>query len=413
MLHVIPSHQTRPSDDPIFALNKEATLRRERGETVVNATVGALLDDEGKLAVLPSAARAVHEVPAVEWATYAPIAGAPAFLKAVIEDLLRTEPELRATAIATATPGGTGALRHAIANFLEPGQSLLTSSYFWGPYQTLSDEADRSVSTFRMFTTSSDGHPGTLDIEALDRALVSRLEMQKRALVFLNDPCNNPTGYSMHPEEWRAVVERLVARSSQGAITLLVDMAYFAYGARDPRAFLRELVPLLGKVALLFAWSASKTFTHYGLRVGALVASIADEKERALTENAFSYSSRGTWSNCTRGGQAAITRLLTDRPLADACDTERESLKRLLRARVDAFNALAPSRGLIYPRYEGGFFVTVFHDDPIAKAAAMKEKGVFVVPQKAPPGEQGRGALRVALCSVAERDVARLVDALG
>ncbi|MGO8999291.1 MAG: pyridoxal phosphate-dependent aminotransferase [Polyangiaceae bacterium] len=413
MLHVIPSHQTRPSDDPIFALNKEATLRRERGETVVNATVGALLDDEGKLAVLPSAARAVHEVPAVEWATYAPIAGAPAFLKAVIEDLLRTEPELRATAIATATPGGTGALRHAIANFLEPGQSLLTSSYFWGPYQTLSDEADRSVSTFRMFTTSSDGHPGTLDIEALDRALVSRLETQKRALVFLNDPCNNPTGYSMHPEEWRAVVERLVARSSQGAITLLVDMAYFAYGARDPRAFLRELVPLLGKVALLFAWSASKTFTHYGLRVGALVACIADEKERALTENAFSYSSRGTWSNCTRGGQAAITRLLTDRPLADACDTERESLKRLLRARVDAFNALAPSRGLIYPRYEGGFFVTVFHDDPIAKAAAMKEKGVFVVPQKAPPGEQGRGALRVALCSVAERDVARLVDALG
>ena len=35
----------------------------------------------------------------------------------------------------------------------------------------------------------------------------------------------------------------------------------------------------------------------------------------------------------------------------------------------------------------------------------MREKGVFVVPQK--------GALRVALCSVAEKDVPRLVDALG
>src|SRR5271155_5284945 len=108
MLHVIPSHQSRPSDDPIFALNKEATLRRERGEAVVNATVGALLDDEGKLAVLPTAARAVHDVPAIEWATYAPIAGAPAFLHAVMDDVLSTEPALRAAAIATATPGGSG-----------------------------------------------------------------------------------------------------------------------------------------------------------------------------------------------------------------------------------------------------------------------------------------------------------------
>jgi aromatic-amino-acid transaminase len=166
-------------------------------------------------------------------------------------------------------------------------------------------------------------------------------------------------------------------------------------------------------VAILFAWSASKTFTHYGLRVGALVACIADETERKLTENAFSYSSRGTWSNCSRGGQAAIARLLTEKALADACDKERDGLKGLLRARVDAFNAAAGARGLIYPRYEGGFFVTVFHDDPIAKAAAMKEKGVFVVPQRAPAGEQGRGALRVALCSVAERDVGRLVEALA
>ena len=132
-----------------------------------------------------------------------------------------------------------------------------------------------------------------------------------------------------------------------------------------------------------------------------------------MTENAFSYSSRGTWSNCTRGGQAAITRLLTEAALARACDEERGALKGLLRARVDAFNALAPSRGLVYPRYEGGFFVTVFHEDAIAKAVAMKEKGVFVVPQRAPAGEPGGGALRVALCSVAERDVERLVDAIA
>ena len=400
MLHVIPSHQGRPSDDPIFALNKEATARKARGEVVVNGTVGALLHDDGRLAILPTAARAVHEVTAEEWAPYAPIAGSTDFLAAVIGDIFKDEPEMRACAGAAATPGGTGALRHAIANYLEPGQSLLTTSYFWGPYQTLCDESERKVSTFSMFAPD-----GSIDVAALDRALAAQIAEQKRVLLFLNDPCHNPTGYSMRPEEWRAVVERLIARSGDAPITLLVDMAYFAYNANDPRAFLKELRPLLGKVGLLFAWSASKTYTHYGLRVGAIVACVPDPAERAATDAALCYSCRGTWSNCSRGGMRAITRLLTDPALAAACDRERDELKALLGARVAAFNELAPRRSLRYPRYEGGFFVTVFADDAHERAVRMKDKGVFVVPQK--------GALRVALCSVAAKDVERLVEALA
>ena len=401
MLHVIPSHQGRPSDDPIFALNKEALARKTRGESIVNATVGSLLHDDGRLAILPTAARAVQEVPAEEWAPYAPIAGAPDFLAAVSDDLFRDEPEMRAAAVAAATPGGTGALRHAIANYLEPGQSLLTTSFFWGPYQTLCDESDRKLATFKMFDAA-----GKLDTGAMDGALERQLKAQGRALLFLNDPCHNPTGYSMTGGEWREVVERLVARSNEAPITLLVDTAYFAYAARpDPRAFLKELRPLLGKIGLAFAWSASKTFTHYGLRVGAIVACVPDAKERASTEAALSYSCRGTWSNCTRGGMSAVTRLLTEPSMASSSDAEREELKALLGARVTAFNHAAKAKGLAYPRYEGGFFVTVFTDDAHERALRMKEKGVFVVPAK--------GALRVALCSVAEKDVPRLVDALA
>lgn len=400
MLHLVPGHQGRPTEDPIFALNREANARIARGESVVNATIGAAMDDEGKLAVLPTAARAVHEVEGPAWAGYAPISGSPAFLQAVIADLFATEPLMREVAIATATPGGTGALRHALANFLEPGQSLLTTSFFWGPYQTLADEAGCKVETFNMFTAG-----GALDVEALDAALGRQLATQKRVLFFLNDPCHNPTGYSMSQPEWRALTECLVRRSAEGPITLLVDTAYLAYSAGDPRAFLKELHPLLGKVMLLFAWSASKTFTMYGLRVGAIVACVPDAKERATTEAAFSYSCRGTWSNCNAGGLLAITRLLTDEKLRAAVDAERDALKKTLFSRVHAFNQLAKPKGLRYPRYEGGFFVTVFRENAPEHAARMRERGVFVVPQK--------GALRVALCSAKEADVARLVDALA
>jgi aromatic-amino-acid transaminase len=322
-----------------------------------------------------------------------------------VDDLFAAEPDLARTAVAAATPGGTGALRHAIANFLEPGQALLTTSWFWGPYQTLCDEADRKLDSFEMFTPT-----GGLDVAALDAAVARHLRTQGRALVALNDPCHNPTGYSMTDDEWRAVVECIGARAAEGPVTLLVDCAYFLYGARDPRAFLAHLRPLLGRATVLFAWSASKSFTHYGLRVGALVACVGDEAERRMVASALSYSCRGTWSNCNRGGLAAVTRLLVDPVMARACDAERADLRRLLLARVDAFNRHARERALRYPRYEGGFFVTVFHDRPLEKAQAMRAQGVYVVPQAR---KAGGGALRVALCSVAERDVARLVESLS
>jgi aspartate/tyrosine/aromatic aminotransferase len=286
-------------------------------------------------------------------------------------------------------------------NFLQAGQSLLDPNFFWGPYQTLCDEHERTLQTFRMF----DEH-GALDVAALEAKGRELLTSQGRLLLFLNDPCNNPTGYSMSPAEWTAVGEVLLRLSAQGPVTLLVDMAYWLYGAaQDHRAFLGALEPLLGQVGLLFAWSGSKSYTHYGLRVGALLACEPEPRARAATQAALAFSCRGTWSNCNRGGLFAITRLLQDDGLRAGCDQERAALKSLLLQRVRRFNALAEPKKLRYPRYEGGFFVTVFHDRAEEKALQMQARGVFVVPQK--------GALRVALCSVAEADVPQLVDALA
>jgi aromatic-amino-acid transaminase len=402
MQHLIPSHGSRPADDPIFALNREATQRRAKGDAIINATVGALLDDDNKLAVLPTAAKILQEVPRDEWAAYAPIAGTPEFAKAVTQDLFASAPELAEIATAVATPGGSGALRHAIANYLEPGQALLTTNFYWGPYQTLADEADRKVETFAMF-----GADGALDIASFDAALTKQIKAQGRALIFLNDPCHNPTGYSMRTEEWRKIADVVRKHGKTSPVTLLVDAAYSAYGRSDRAAMLREVAPVAEDACLLFAWSASKTFTHYGLRVGALVACVKDSDERKRTHAALSYSSRGTWSNCTRGGLWAITKLLTDPTLARACDDERAALTKLLFARVDAFNAHAKGK-LKYPRYEGGFFVTVFTDHGEAKAAQLRERGVFVVPLTSDLGD----ALRIGLCSVAEKDIPRLVEEL-
>ncbi len=396
MEFLIPTRTARPGDDPIFALNAEAQARKKAGESVVNATVGALLDDDGKLAIIQGVVDALRDVPPEVGAAYAPIAGPPAFLQGVIKDLLGDRPEA-AWATAVATPGGSGALRHAITNFLEPQQMLLTSGFYWGPYKTLADEADRTITTFRMFDDR-----GKLDVADLDRKLQGVIDAQGRALVFLNTPCHNPTGYSLDEEDFRGVQEAVSRAAKRGPVIVLVDYAYAQYGTKNPAETIDAVLRLAKDAMLLFAWSASKSFTQYGLRVGALAAVCPDAGERTRVQSALSFASRGTWSNCNAAGMHAIARCLTDPELRARIERERGALKSLLDGRVARWNELASAAGLVYPRYDGGFFTTVFCPDSLRVASRLKEDGIFVVPVQ--------GALRVGLCSVPERDIERLVN---
>ncbi len=399
MAFLIPSRQARPSDDPIFALNSEARARASAGDSVVNATVGALLDDDGKVATLDGVVETLRETPAAVGAAYAPISGSADFLRGVIHDLFGQTGAAK-WATAAATPGGTGALHLAIANFLGPQEAVLTTSFFWGPYKTLADEADRTLKTFSMFDRER-----RLDVDDFAQKLDAMLSEQGRALVLLNSPCHNPTGYSFDLDEWRAIREVIDARSSRGPITVCLDIAYARFGAQPLDAVIEEMLKIVPKALLLFAWSASKTFLQYGLRIGALVAVHPDDDERRRIASALSYSCRGTWSNVNAGGMSAIGRVLNEPELKARVDRERDAFVDLLARRVARFNELATQAKLVYPRYDGGFFTTVFTQDAMGVAEALKAEGVFVVPQT--------GALRIALCSVAERDVPRLVDTVA
>jgi aromatic-amino-acid transaminase len=395
---LIPAALDRPGDDPIFALHAEAQRRQRAGEDVVNATIGALMEDEGPLAILPIVRDTLAAVDPVRAATYAPIAGEPTFLKAVIDDAFGGH-ALAERAVAVATPGGTGAIHHAIANFLEPGQALLTSSYYWGPYETLATQGRRKVETFEMFEAE-----GGFNVPAFERALTALMARQGRALILLNTPCHNPTGFSMHAAERRAVAELVREHARRGPIALLVDNAYAHFGGSQSGDWVPDFAGIGDEAALLVAWTVSKSFAQYGARVGALVAAHADPAERTRIFNALSFSCRGTWSNCNHQGMLAITELLTDPAKRARVERERARLIGLLAERVRAFNQLAPRAGLSYPRYEGGFFVTVFTPDPRATAARMRELGVYVVPV--------HRAVRVALCATAAAAVPRVVEAL-
>ncbi len=395
---LIPSAAARPADDPIFTLNSEAQRRAQAGESVVNATLGALMEDDGTLAILPSVVEAMQRVPVRRAAAYAPILGSKPFLEAVVRDAFEGSP-IASMATASATPGGTGALYHALTTFLEPGQALLTTHWFWSPYQTIASHSRRAVETFETFDSM-----GRFDVGGLSAGIDRLVQRQGRALVVLNFPCHNPTGYSLDADEWREVAEVVRHAGERAPVTLLIDLAYAHFGAPGSQTWIGHMDRVLETSTLLVAWTASKSFAQYGARVGALVAAHADPAERTRIQNALAFSCRGTWSNCNHGGQLAIAELLSDAKMRAQVDGERARLVGLLAERVQVFNREAERAGLRHPRYEGGFFVSVFVPDAEAVAERMKALGVFVVPLP--------GALRVALCSTPVRDIPRLVAAL-
>ena len=396
---LIPESADRPGDDPIFTLHADAVRRAAAGEDILNATIGALMDDDGRMSVMPAVFEAYQRVDPRLASAYAPISGPPEFLEAVIGNLYG-ETALAEQSIAVATTGGTGAIHHSIVNFLEPGQELLTTSFYWGPYGTIANHTRRGVRTFRMFAKD-----GSFDTTAYREELFALMESQGRALVVINTPCHNPTGYSLRDDDWEGLVEATLAAAERGPVAFLLDYAYAMFAPPEIPAWQRHAETLSKHLPFLVAWSASKSFAQYGSRVGALAATCFDEEERTRIKHALGYSCRGTWSNCNHLGMLAITELFRDDRLREAAIEQRARLTALVEERVEIFNRLAREVGLVFPRYEGGFFVSIFTPDPEAMAARMREDGVFVIPLQ--------GAVRVALCATPAKDLPRLVDSLA
>ncbi len=394
---LIPTRRAFPADDPIFALNAEAQARKATGESVLNATVGALLDEAGQLVVLESVMDLWRELTALEVAPYAPIAGDPAFLKALVR---RHWPLLESAGAACTTPGGSGALALSLRNFLEPGQAVLTTAPFWGPYATLAAENGMTLTT-----APWPGVDATLDVEAWGQALRNLMQAQGRVLLWLNDPCHNPTGRSLTPADRAALMNVLRAVSKLGPITLLLDFAYLDY-TQEPAAVTAALADYAalgeeGRVLVGASMSLSKAMTLYGARCGALTFPwCADPALQA----ALTQSCRGTWSNCAKAPQSLLLHLMKDGKAQARLAAEHRHWSEVLAARAAALDAALLAEHMQPVHWTGGFFVCVPVADPEAVCTRLKAEGVFTVPL--PEG------LRIGLCGMRAAEAPRLAQAL-
>ena len=399
---IFASRQGRniPKEDKIFGISNraKAMIAEEGKEKVVNATIGALLDDDGELIVLSSVSDVSKNLRPKEFAEYAPISGIPEFRKAVKQDALRGYIP-KGFVEASATPGGTGAIRNTIANYTDRGDSILVADWYWSPYGTIAAEQGRKVETFAFFDDER-----KFNAESFKAKAEKLLSVQQRLVIILNTPAHNPTGYSLTTEDWNNVKTVLETLPAEKKITLLVDVAYidFAGDEDEYRSFLPVLEELPKNVLPLLSHSLSKAYTLYGMRCGALIcfakdAAIADEFRRVCE-----FSSRASWSNCARAPQVILSKIYGDPELKAKVFEERQGYREMLLRRGRAFEKAAAECGLAMVPFDAGFFASIPCSNPDEVAARLEKEGIFLVPL-------AKG-LRVSIASVSEEECRRLPE---
>lgn len=200
-----PQARGKSAQDNIFAANNRAVALADKigKDKVINGTVGSILDEDGNLVELEVVKEAYARLTPRQIIAYAPIQGYEKFLESCIDQCFG-ESRPSGYINACATPGGTGALHHAIHNYSADGDEVLITDWHWGAYDSLIDYPNRRVASFQFLT--DDGH---FNVDAFREKVEDILSRQKNIVIILNGVANNPTGYCMSVEEWQAAVDVL------------------------------------------------------------------------------------------------------------------------------------------------------------------------------------------------------------
>ncbi len=391
--NIVAQHaRNKAAKDKVFAASDAANKAGEKygKDYVVNATLGAIYDDDGQLSCLPTVEKVFRALPTVDLVQYASIAGLPDFLDAVIDEACgKARPEGYIEAIATA--GGTGGLHHTVWNYTSEGDRVLTSDWCWGAYASICKDMLRVLETYEMFDANK-----KYNIKALDAKIRELAAKQDNVVVIINTPAHNPVGYTVTNEEWDDILARMqdIIRETGKNIVLFVDLAYLDYaGEREEvRSFIKKFENLPKELLIILGYSMSKGFTFYGQRTGAMIGISSDAGVIAEFKETNTFTSRATWSNINRPCMKTLANICKDHALLAAVSKERDTLYQMIKARADIFAKEAKEVGLNMLPYIAGFFITMDSKDPDAVCEKLKEDNVFAVPL-------AKG-VRIAVCSI-------------
>lgn len=382
---------TTPIEDTVFAIVKKAKAAKAEigAENVVDATIGSLYNEEGSIVAFDSVFTPFNEIPKETKAAYAgSFVGNDGFREQVYNWIVKPSGSSLEHSV-IATPGGTGAVAITLSEILDEGETVILPEIAWGSYKLMATMDNLQTKTYSLFEGDH------FNLASFKKTCEEVMKTQDKLLMVINDPCHNPTGYSLSIEEWKEVVAFLNECGKQVPVVLLNDIAYidYAYDLPHSRDYIATYDAFSENVMAVIAFSCSKSMTSYGLRCGAAILLGKTKEIVRGVEVVFEKAARATWSNVNNAAMDNFTYVTTEN--YDAYMKEKSGYVDLLKERSTIFTTEADACGLAYYPYKEGFFVTVkieenairdrFHD-------ALMAQHIYTV-------KVNKG-IRVAVCSL-------------
>lgn len=356
----------------ILSIQERADNAKKEGKKVVCGCAGMLFNEDKELGTY-KVINAALKSNLTNYLAYPSVIGSSEYKQGVLNWVFGNKLEEIKKRFAIpfcATLGGTGAVSFAFKHEKrENNGSVVIADIHWPNYENIASEADIELVTHEMLDENNQYNFADLQ-EKIDDLLIK----YPSVLFVLNDPCQNPSGYCFTKDEYIKLFNLL--NSYEGKVKLLLDIAYLDYA---PMGFL--FIPILlnfdVKFNISIAFSCSKSFGVYGLRLGAIF-DLAD-KNSNFDDKQYFYRmlARSTYS-CPNGAAIGpIAEVLNDSHRVDRlrknikkeCERISEVGKRLIK--------FLDRKGIQHLPYYGGFFLVIKVDDAIKTIQELEAKDIY------------------------------------
>ena len=214
------------------------------------------------------------------------------------------------------TPGGTGAVRLAVALADKAGvPQVWMGTPSWPNHAQILTDCGMKSATFNHANAD-----GSADMDALRDAIA---KAGKDDAVLLHGACHNPTGVDYTNEEWDEIARLLADKG----LLPIIDLAYqgLGDGMEEDAYGLRAVLAAVPEA--LVAYSCDKNFGLYRDRVGALYVMAASADDTAKIMSNGSSLARANWSMPPDHGGASVRMILEDEELTAEWLAELEEMR--------------------------------------------------------------------------------------
>jgi aromatic-amino-acid transaminase len=248
----------------------------------------------------------------------------------------------------------------------------------------------------------------TFGLGKLKKQIVRLLGEYEKITVVVNDPCENPTGYSLEAKEWEASgwlffrKKEFLAKSISSSMPLILITRSLNLRA----AMIKAVKSIPSEILVYFCFSFSKTLSFYGLRIGALALYSHDEAKVNAAYDASVMEARALWSVPNHMAMNVVTELVDTPATYKSLKDEVQKNREIVAKRASIFLKEANECGIKYFPYRDGFFITLDVPDAFALGEKLMAKDIFLAPVK-------EKALRIALCALPTTKVPGLAKSIA